>query len=287
MKTKYAVLGTVTLMVASVGLWVGQPHAQTQSPVVTRTSRFQPPAPTDNLLAHALMQRRAQQQATKQAVSVQLANKNAATQAHGQGNAKTVPAGQIHGATTSTKNVSSSSQTTASGATSPTAGTTTAAKPATSTPAPSATRAPAQHAPTPAPTPRAAGPRISFLGITMPVLQGSMSATTAPAGNYVETWGGQTRLSVSDGQSTHIIGHNTSNFGAIIQLGVGSAVTVTDVNGQVRTYHVTSTADVNDQGYDVHTGRDEWNHIVSASQGEQIVLQTCLSGTVNRMVWAR
>lgn len=143
MKTKYAVLGTVTLMVASVGLWVGQPHAQTQSPVVTRTSRFQPPAPTDNLLAHALMQRRAQQQATKQAVSVQLANKNAATQAHGQGNAKTVPAGQIHGATTSTKNVSSSSQTTASGATSPTAGTTTAAKPATSTPAPSATRAPA------------------------------------------------------------------------------------------------------------------------------------------------
>lgn len=128
---------------------------------------------------------------------------------------------------------------------------------------------------------------ISFAGVTMTVLRGSMSATTAPAGNVAQTWGGQTRLSVTDGQSTHIIGHNTSSFGRITSLGVGSGVKVVDGNGNTRTYHVYSVKNVTDQGYVQGTRTNVYNRIVSASQGEQVVLQTCLSQTVNRIVWAR
>jgi hypothetical protein len=128
---------------------------------------------------------------------------------------------------------------------------------------------------------------ISFLGVTVPVIQGNMSITTAPAGNRAQTWGGQTHLSVTDGQSTHIIGHNTSNFGRIIGLAVGSAVTVTDGNGNTKTYHVTKTLNVTDQGKVEGTNTDVYNQIVNANQGEQVVLQTCISSTVNRLVWAR
>lgn len=283
MKTKYAVLGTVSLVVASVGLWVGHPQAQAEQAVTARVGRIQQPEPTDNLLAHALVQSAARKQDIQQSAT-QSGNKVqagvATTKAVNEGSAATAPAGQAN--TSATAAGTQDNQVNAGGGatstTSSTTSSTTQVTQPTTTQSQSATSAPQQSS---------AGPSISFLGITMPVIQGNMSVTTAPAGNLVETWGGQTRLSVSDGQSTHIIGHNTSSFGAIIQLGVGSAITVTDVDGQVRTYHVTSTADVNDQGYDIHTGQDEWNHIVSAGQGEQIVLQTCLSGTINRLVWAR
>lgn len=128
---------------------------------------------------------------------------------------------------------------------------------------------------------------ISFLGVTVPVIQGNMSITTAPSGNRAQTWGGQTHLSVTDGQSTHIIGHNTTSFGEIMGLSVGSAVSVTDGNGNTKTYHVTKTLNVTDQGKVEGTNTDVYNQIVNANQGEQVVLQTCISSTINRLVWAR
>ncbi|WP_164848111.1 sortase domain-bontaining protein [Lacticaseibacillus hulanensis] len=128
---------------------------------------------------------------------------------------------------------------------------------------------------------------ISFAGARMTVIRGNMSVTTAPSGNVAQTWGGQTRLSVTDGQSTHIIGHNTSSFGRVLSLGVGSPVTVTDGNGNTRTYHVYSAKNVTDAGYISGTHTSVYNQIVSANQGEQVVLQTCISNTVNRIVWAR
>ena len=136
-------------------------------------------------------------------------------------------------------------------------------------------------------TPTHARNTISFLGVTVPVIQGNMSITTAPSGNRAQTWGGQTHLSVTDGQSTHIIGHNTTSFGQIIGLAVGSAVSVTDGNGNTKTYHVTKTLNVTDQGKVEGTNTDVYNQIVSANQGEQVVLQTCISSTINRLVWAR
>ncbi|WDF83541.1 sortase [Lacticaseibacillus pabuli] len=128
---------------------------------------------------------------------------------------------------------------------------------------------------------------INFLGVTMQIIKGNMNVTTAPSGNRVQTWGGQTTISVTDQQSTHLIGHNTSNFGKIVQLKKGSAVTVVDGFGHKKVYHVTMTRDVNDQAVDIHSGADVYDQIVNAKQGEQIVLQTCLTETLNRIVWAR
>lgn len=129
---------------------------------------------------------------------------------------------------------------------------------------------------------------ISGLGHSTDVVLGSMSRTSAPAqAGLAMTWGGATRLSTTDGLTTEIAGHAKSNtFAWIMSLGVGSQVTVTDANGNARTYTVYATDDVNDQSYSTKTGKDQWNAITSAGQGEAVVLQTCISNTVNRIVWA-
>ncbi|WDF82822.1 sortase [Lacticaseibacillus pabuli] len=128
---------------------------------------------------------------------------------------------------------------------------------------------------------------VSFAGVTVPVIKGNMSVTTAPKGNRAETWGGQTTLSTTDNESTHMIGHNNTSFGKIVKLKKGSAVTVHDVNGKTKVYHVTAVHDVTDSGYINHTKTSVYKQIVNPNQGEQVVLQTCLSETVNRLVWAR
>lgn len=128
---------------------------------------------------------------------------------------------------------------------------------------------------------------ISFAGVTVPVVKGNTKVTTAPKGNVAQTWGGQTNLSVRDNQSTHIIGHNTSTFGNIVKLKVGSPVVVRDALGMTKTYHVTRVANVNDRGILQGTKQSVYKQIVSAKQGEQVVMQTCLSQTMNRIVWAR
>jgi hypothetical protein len=129
---------------------------------------------------------------------------------------------------------------------------------------------------------------ISGLGRSTDVVQGSMSRTSAPAqAGLAMTWGGATRLSTTDGLTTEIAGHAKSNtFAWIMGLGVGSQVSVTDANGNSRTYTVYATDDVNDDSYSTKTGKDQWNAITSAGQGEAVVLQTCISNTVNRIVWA-
>ncbi|MCI1284278.1 sortase domain-containing protein [Lacticaseibacillus songhuajiangensis] len=128
---------------------------------------------------------------------------------------------------------------------------------------------------------------IAFSGVTVKVIKGNMKVTTAPKGNLAQTWGGQTNLSVTDKQSTHIIGHNNTSFGKIVKLKKGSPVTVRDSKGHSKTYHVTAVRNVTDYGMIQGTKKDVWNQIVSAKQGEQVVLQTCLSKTLNRIVWAR
>ena len=128
---------------------------------------------------------------------------------------------------------------------------------------------------------------ISFYGQITPVITGNTTITTAPSGNRAQTWGGQTHLSVTDGQSTHLIGHNTTNFGKITKMRVGTPITVRDSAGHTRVYHVTWYKDVNDQGYIVGTRTSVYQDIVNAHQGEQIVLQTCINDHVNRVVWAR
>ncbi|WP_155287893.1 sortase domain-containing protein [Lacticaseibacillus zhaodongensis] len=129
--------------------------------------------------------------------------------------------------------------------------------------------------------------KISFAGVTVPVVKGNMHVTSAPHANVAQTWGGQTTLSTTDHQSTHMIGHNNTSFGKIVKLKKGSAVTVHDVNGKTRVYHVTKVLNVTDQGYINGTKTSVYKQIVNANQGEQVVLQTCLSETVNRLVWAR
>lgn len=128
---------------------------------------------------------------------------------------------------------------------------------------------------------------VSFLGTTTPVITGSMKVTTAPSGNRAETWGGQTHLSVTDGQSTHVIGHNTTNFGKIVKMHVGTPITVIDSAGHKRVYHVVWYKNVTDQGFIAGTKTSVYSKIVNAHQGEQIVLQTCISTNINRVVWAR
>ncbi|WP_269057687.1 sortase domain-containing protein [Lacticaseibacillus zhaodongensis] len=123
--------------------------------------------------------------------------------------------------------------------------------------------------------------------MTVPVVKGNMSVKSAPHANVAQTWGGQTTLFTTDNQSTHMIGHNNTSFGKIVNLKKGSKVTVHDVNGRVRVYHVTEVKNVTDQGYINGTKTSVYKQIVNPNQGEQIVLQTCLSETVNRLVWAR
>lgn len=129
---------------------------------------------------------------------------------------------------------------------------------------------------------------ISGLGHVTDVIQGSMSRTTAPAQDGLAmTWGGATRLSTTDGLTSEIAGHaKTNTFSWIMGLGVGSHVSVTDASGNSRTYTVYLTDNVNDESYSVKNGADRYNQIISAGQGEAVVLQTCISSTVNRIVWA-
>jgi hypothetical protein len=130
---------------------------------------------------------------------------------------------------------------------------------------------------------------VSGLGSTTDVIQGDMSRTTAPVqAGLAMTWGGATQLSTTDGLTTEIAGHAKSNtFAWITGLGFGSTVGVTDARGNSRTYTVYALDDVNDDSYSVRTGKDQYHAIISADQGEAVVLQTCLSATVNRIVWAR
>ncbi|MFD1393947.1 sortase domain-bontaining protein [Lacticaseibacillus jixianensis] len=130
---------------------------------------------------------------------------------------------------------------------------------------------------------------ISGLGHATDVIQGSLTRTKAPArAGMAMTWGGATRMTTTDGLTSEIAGHAKSNtFAWIMRLRNGSRVSVTDAQGRSRSYRVYMTDNVNDDGYSVKNGADRLNSIISAHQGEKVVLQTCITNTVNRLVWAR
>lgn len=218
--------------------------------------------------------------------------------------ASSAKASSVAASTSSVKVAAASSQTASSQAAASTTATSQASQTSTTqasttrtavaaTPAAPAVQTPAQRAAAKAATIRNTTGEtyvgtISGAGHSTDVIQGSMSRTSAPQqAGLAMTWGGATRLSTTDGLTTEIAGHDRSaNFAWVMNLGIGSTVSVTDANGNSRSYRVYKTDDVNDQSYSTRDGKDEWNAITSAGQGEAVVLQTCISDTVNRIVWA-
>lgn len=128
---------------------------------------------------------------------------------------------------------------------------------------------------------------ISFAGKRVNVVPGNLKVKSAPRQDVAQTWGGQTHLSVTDNQSTHMIAHNDTVFGPVKHLKKGASIKVHDMNGHDKTYHVFRIANVDDWGRVPGTKTNWYFQIIKADLGEQIVLQTCLSKTMNRVVWAR
>ena len=108
------------------------------------------------------------------------------------------------------------------------------------------------------------------------------------AGRYTmaSTWGGAATLNVNDGLSTHLIGHNPGIFAFMFDLVIGDTITIYDSTGARRDYKVSEIVQVNDQGYEINTGADYWYAITEAGSREQIVLQTCITDTVNLIIFA-
>lgn len=178
-----------------------------------------------------------------------------------------------------------------------------AAKPAaapstTQASAPAATPAPVQQAKpapvvTPAqpvkpqvqPAPTYASRVLMFAGVTVPYIIGNESMDAAPA-NGAATWGGQANYSNNSGENTHFIGHNPGAFAAMLSLGIGSPITVTDAAGQARTYHVYRLATVNPNAVTAD-GQDLWDDITGTGGGQRITLQTCVGDYWRLIAFAR
>jgi hypothetical protein len=91
--------------------------------------------------------------------------------------------------------------------------------------------------------------------------------------------------STNDGAPTYFIGHNPGDFSPEMKLAKGDPIEVTDTVGKHRTYHVNRIIVVDDDSINVKTGVDEWDNMVNAP-GERIVLQTCITDSTNRIVFA-
>ncbi|MDR2464968.1 MAG: sortase, partial [Streptococcaceae bacterium] len=100
------------------------------------------------------------------------------------------------------------------------------------------------------------------------------------------TWGGAPVQSGTDGMNTHFIGHNAGIFSCLLNLYVGSVVTVTDGNGVPTNYVVNSRHVTDIYGVDTTTKENLWNQITSTSGGERITLQTCLSEKTRLILFA-
>lgn len=140
-----------------------------------------------------------------------------------------------------------------------------------------------------APTPEAApvmtqqNATISFLGVTIPFI--NYSGASAAPDSGAGTWTG-TGL-VNDGAPTHFIGHNPGDFAPVMNITVGTPITVVDSQGNTRTYSVYEVLDVTDDAINAHDPSDNtWDRMIEAG-GERISLQTCITDTVNRVVLAR
>lgn len=138
-------------------------------------------------------------------------------------------------------------------------------------------------APAAAVTPQVMTNTLSFAGTTVSYTQANGSG--AAPGSGATTWMGNG--STTDGAPTHFIGHNPGDFSGVMNLGVGSQITVTDGNGASRTYTVYEVMDVTDDGYNNHNLSDDVYPRMLYAGGERISLQTCITETVNRCVLAR
>ena len=107
------------------------------------------------------------------------------------------------------------------------------------------------------------------------------------SGSVAATWGGNPIQSGTDNQNTHFIGHNPGVFSSIFSLSAGSPIIVTDSLGNATTYIVNGIIQVDDSGRDIHSGQGNWDQITSAGGGERITLQTCITDTVNLIVFAQ
>ena len=126
---------------------------------------------------------------------------------------------------------------------------------------------------------------LMFAGVTVPYIIGNESMTAAP-GTGAATWGGQANYSNNSGQNTHFIGHNPGSFAAMLSLGIGSPITVTDAAGNPRTYHVYQLATVNPNAVTA-SGQDLWNAITGTGGGQHITLQTCVGNYWRLIAFAR
>lgn len=136
--------------------------------------------------------------------------------------------------------------------------------------------------PTPEPVMTQQHSTISFLGVTLPFINynGASAAPSSGAG----TWTGTGM--VNDGAPTHFIGHNPGDFAPVMNITVGTPITVVDGQGNSRTYVVYEVLDVTDDGINAHDPNDNaWDRIIEAG-GERISLQTCITDSVNRIVLA-
>ncbi len=124
---------------------------------------------------------------------------------------------------------------------------------------------------------------LSFNGSTIPFIQ--YNGADAAPGFGAGTWMGSG--STTDGAPTHFIGHNPGDFSGVMNLGVGSTITVVDDSGNARTYTVYEVLDVTDDGYNNNDPSDDVLPRMLYAGGERISLQTCITDTVNRCILAQ
>ncbi|WP_165964745.1 sortase domain-bontaining protein [Periweissella cryptocerci] len=91
--------------------------------------------------------------------------------------------------------------------------------------------------------------------------------------------------STTDKKTSHFIGHNPGLFHPVMSLHKGNPITVVDGKGHKRTYHVTKVINMYDWGADVRTNKNE-DYDILETPGERITLQTCITDSINRIVFA-
>lgn len=124
---------------------------------------------------------------------------------------------------------------------------------------------------------------VSFLGVTIPYshTNGAGSAPTAGCGTWTGTG------AVDDNAPTHFIGHNPGDFSPVMNITVGTPITVVDNQGHSKIYTVYEVLNVNDNGMNADNPTDDtWPRVIDDG-GERISLQTCITDSVNRIVLAR
>ena len=124
---------------------------------------------------------------------------------------------------------------------------------------------------------------VSFLGVTIPFSH-TNGAESAPA-TGCGTWTGTG--AVDDNAPTHFIGHNPGAFSSVMDITIGTPITVIDEQGHAKIYTVYEVLNVNDNGINADNPSDDtWPRVIDDS-GERISLQTCITDSVNRIVLAR